>query len=76
VVNIATLTGAVLMALGTQTAGVYSNDDSFADEIKERGKEVYEPFWHLPITDEAKEDIKSAVADYTNNGKSAFGRAN
>jgi leucyl aminopeptidase len=75
-IDIATLTGAVMAALGKQTAGVYSNDDQFAYEIKDRAKEVFEPFWHLPITEEAKSDILSSVADFTNSAKSAYGRAN
>ena len=69
----ATLTGAIMVALGTETAGLFSNDDDFAKEIIDAGKEVFEKNWHMPITEEAREGIKGAVADITNSGKSRWG---
>jgi leucyl aminopeptidase len=41
-VNLATLTGAIMVALGNETAGLFSNDENFAQEIKKNGKEVFE----------------------------------
>jgi leucyl aminopeptidase len=72
-VDLATLTGAIMVALGQETAGLFSNDDDFAQEIKESGKEVFEPLWHMPITNEAKEAIKGSTADISNSGKSRWG---
>lgn len=72
-VNLATLTGAIMIALGNETAGVFSNDDGFAKEIIDSGKAVFEPMWHMPITDEAKEAIKGATADISNSGKTRWG---
>jgi leucyl aminopeptidase len=72
-VDLATLTGAIMVALGQETAGLFSNDDDFAQEIKESGKEVFEAMWHMPITNEAKEAIKGSTADISNSGKSRWG---
>ena len=72
-VDLATLTGAILVALGNETAGLFSNDDDFAKEVKTLGSEVFEESWHMPITNEAKDKIKGAVADITNSGKTRWG---
>jgi leucyl aminopeptidase len=62
-----------LVALGNETAGLFSNDDDFAKEINQAGKEVFEKSWHMPITEEARENIKGGVADISNSGKSRWG---
>jgi leucyl aminopeptidase len=54
-IDLATLTGAVRIALGLETAGLYSNDDEFALEVAKCGHEVFEKTWRLPIPDESKE---------------------
>lgn len=72
-VNLATLTGAIMVALGNETAGLFSNDENFAQEIKKNGKEVFEQYWHMPITNESKEAIKGSAADISNSGKSRWG---
>lgn len=72
-VDLATLTGAIMVALGNETAGLFSNDDDFAQEIKTCGMEVFEPMWQMPITEESKEQIKGAAADISNSGKSRWG---
>ena len=74
-VDLATLTGAIMVALGNETAGLFSNDDSFASEIFDSGREVFEESWHMPITEEAKRNIKGAVADISNSGKTRWGGA-
>ncbi len=74
--DLATLTGAILIALGEETAGLYSNNDEFANEIKNAANEVFEKTWHMPITEEAKNAIKGAVADITNSGKTRWGGSN
>jgi leucyl aminopeptidase len=55
IVDLATLTGAVRIALGLETAGHFSNNDDFASEITKCGSEVFEKFWRLPIPDESKD---------------------
>ncbi|WP_297437903.1 leucyl aminopeptidase [uncultured Clostridium sp.] len=68
VVDIATLTGAVLVALGTSTTGVLANEDKFYAELQEASKSTGEDVWRLPITEEYKEMNKSKVADLKNIG--------
>ncbi|MGL4656595.1 MAG: leucyl aminopeptidase [Sarcina sp.] len=68
VVDIATLTGAVLVALGNTTTGVLANNDEFYAELEEASKSTGEFVWRLPITDDYKELNKSKVADLKNVG--------
>lgn len=68
VVDVATLTGAVLGALGTLTTGVITNDETFYNDLLKAGKCSGEKFWQLPAFEEYKELIKSKVADYKNVG--------
>ena len=64
-----------MVALGNDTAGLFSNDDVFAKEIEDSGKRSFEPVWRLPILDEHREAMKSDYADLTNDGKSRYGGA-
>lgn len=75
VIDLATLTGAIVVALGEHTAGLFSNDDDFAKEILDDGNDIFEPYWRMPITEEARDGIKGAVADITNSGASRWGGA-
>lgn len=75
IVDLATLTGACMAALGVQTAGVFSNDEGITEEVKLAGKQAFEPVWHLPIDDEHKEAIKGAYGDISNSGSSRYGGA-
>lgn len=68
VVDIATLTGAVVTALGSAAIGVVTNDDNFYGSLEEASKEVAEKVWKLPSFDEYKEQIKGEVADLKNIG--------
>ncbi|MCK5023979.1 MAG: leucyl aminopeptidase family protein, partial [Candidatus Aenigmarchaeota archaeon] len=68
VVNIATLTGAVVAALGFDHSAVMSTKQKIADELIAIGKEVDEPVWQLPMYDELKEHVKSKYADIKNVG--------
>ncbi len=68
IVDMATLTGAVIVALGDQNTGIMGNDQEFVDEIIETGKEVGEGFWQLPISKEYSKGIKSDIADIKNIG--------
>jgi leucyl aminopeptidase len=67
-VDIATLTGACVVALGTVTTGVFGNDQELVDQIIAAGTEAGEKMWQLPVYDEYKEQNKSAVADIKNTG--------
>ena len=66
VVDIATLTGAVMLALGSTYAGLVSNDDELADTIEAVGRETGELVWRLPLHPEYKALMKGTVADLTN----------
>jgi len=68
IVDFATLTGAVLVALGQECAGLMSNDDRLAAALSEAGDRVGERFWRLPLWDEYRELIKSDYADMKNSG--------
>jgi leucyl aminopeptidase len=66
VVDIATLTGAVMIALGSTYAAVISNDDKLASEVEEVGRETGELVWRMPLHPEYKALMKGTVADLTN----------
>ena len=71
-VDIASLTGSIMVALGEKTAGIFSNNDAFAAEIMESSKLVNEPLWRMPIMPEHRETIKREKADINNEGKSRW----
>ena len=66
VIDIATLTGACMVALGLQYAGVFSDDKKLTDDIIEQGAIAGERFWPLPLAPEYAASIKSSVADLKN----------
>ncbi len=68
IVDLATLTGAVIIALGGLNTGIMGNDQELIDEIIETGKEVGEDFWQLPVGKEYSKGIKSDIADIKNMG--------
>lgn len=69
VIDIATLTGACAIALGPYTAGLFSNDDSLAEEILGASRRSGERFWRLPIDDDRlRKKLESPVADLVNTG--------
>jgi leucyl aminopeptidase len=68
VIDIATLTGACVIALGHHHAGVMSNDDALARELVEAGKRADDRAWQLPLTDEYADQLKSNFADFANVG--------
>jgi leucyl aminopeptidase len=67
-INLATLTGACMVALGGEVAGVFSNHQPLADELLRCGRETGEKLWQLPLVKEYREQIKSSVADIKNVG--------
>lgn len=68
VVDLATLTGAVVRALGSSIAGVLSNDQDLSESIRGAGLSVGEKFWPLPLEDEYRSKLDDAVADMRNAG--------
>jgi leucyl aminopeptidase len=68
VIDMATLTGAVSIALGDVNAAVLGTDQQLIDEIISAGREVGEKFWQLPLDKEYSKQIKSDIADIKNVG--------
>ncbi len=68
VVDLATLTGAIMIALGHEHAGVFSNDDRLAERLAAAGRAEGEPVWRLPLGDAYDKLIKSKIADMKNIG--------
>jgi leucyl aminopeptidase len=68
IVTLATLTGAVIVALGKEHAGLFSNDDTLSDQLTVAGKESGEKVWRLPLDAKYDKLINSKVADMKNVG--------
>lgn len=68
VVDLATLTGAIIVALGHEFGGVFANDDKLADALVAAGKTVDENLWHMPLHDAWDKEINSPAADIKNIG--------
>ena len=67
-IDLATLTGAVIVSLGPQRAGIFSNNDELASNIFDSGEKTGEKVWRMPVGEEYDDDIKSAIADMKNVG--------
>ncbi len=65
-INLATLTGACMVALGTGVAGIFSNDQLLADNVIRCARGAGEKLWQLPLVKEYRETLKSSVADMKN----------
>ena len=68
VIDIATLTGAVIIALGKHHSGVMSNDQDLADALKISGESAQDTVWQLPLDEEYDDQLKSNFADMANIG--------
>ena len=68
VVDIATLTGACVIALGHVASGLFANRDELAAELLDAGRDAWDRAWHLPLWDDYQEQIKSPFADLANIG--------
>ena len=66
--DLATLTGACMVALGPKVAGLFSNDDAFSQDVLAACRATGERAWRLPLDDDFKEQLKSNVADLKNVG--------
>src|SRR5215468_4987650 len=69
VIDLATLTGAVVIALGLWMGGAFSNDDALAEEVLAAARRAGESFWRLPLVEMQKETLRSEVADMKNSGE-------
>ncbi len=67
-VNLATLTGAIMVALGSEHAGLFSNDDALAERLAAAGKATGEKLWRMPLAPEYDKMIDSKFADVKNSG--------
>ncbi len=74
VIDLATLTGAMMVALGLDYCGVFSNDNDLWNEINQAGDKVGEKFWRMPLDKSYMNEIKSEIADIKNMG-SKYGGA-
>lgn len=68
IIDFATLTGAIVIALGEETTGLMSNDDELASKLTRAGEATYERVWRLPLFEEYKPQLKSDMADLKNTG--------
>jgi leucyl aminopeptidase len=74
-INAATLTGAIGVALGLLNAGLFSNDDETTQRFLDTFAIAGEKFWRMPCTDDYRDQIKSQIADIMNTGNSRYGGA-
>ncbi len=74
-IDLATLTGACVVALGEKIAAVFSNNDQLAGAIVASGQKTHERCWHMPLPDDYKELLKSDFADMNNISSTRWGGA-
>ena len=72
-IDLATLTGAIIVTLGHENAGLFSNNDELSDRLFEAGKLVGEGVWRLPMSKDYAKQIKSPIADLQNIGTGGRG---
>jgi leucyl aminopeptidase len=68
IVDLATLTGSIIVALGDYRTGLFSNDDAWAREVIHAAEHAGEPVWRMPVSDDYKKKIESDIADFKNYG--------
>jgi len=76
IIDLATLTGAKVVALGTKVAGLFSNNQKLKEEIKRSSEETHEHVWELPLFKSYFENLRSEVADIKNSGGRPAGAIN
>ena len=70
-VDVATLTGGIVSALGEVATGVFSTSDALVREVIEAGESAWDRVWHMPLWNEYQDALKSNFADFQNTGKSS-----
>ena len=73
IVNLATLTGAMIVALGKEYAGMFTNSDGLAEQLSAAGTATLEPVWRMPLGKAYHQQLKSHIADMKNIGGPAGG---
>lgn len=73
IVDVATLTGGAVVALGTRAIALFTNRDALESKFRNLGEMSGEPLWPLPVWDEYLEDIKSTFGDVANDGQNKYG---
>jgi leucyl aminopeptidase len=68
IVDLATLTGSIIVALGDHRTGLFSNDDVWANRLLRASERAGEPTWRMPVSDDYKKRITSDIADFKNYG--------
>lgn len=68
IIDLATLTGGIIIALGHEATGIFSNNDQLANGLIRSGSRTYERLWRLPIFSEYQDHLKSSIADIKNSG--------
>ncbi|HZH91162.1 MAG TPA: leucyl aminopeptidase [Pyrinomonadaceae bacterium] len=68
IVDLATLTGSIVVALGDHRTGLFSNDDEWAARVETAAARAGEPAWRMPASDDYKKKIESPIADFKNYG--------
>ena len=68
-IDLATLTGAVVASLGNSISGIMGNDPKLIEEIRKASKKADEPTWELPLTEEFGENMKGEISDLRNTSK-------
>ena len=68
IVDLATLTGSIIIALGAHRAGLFANDDEWASRVEAAAARAGEPVWRMPVSDDYKKKIESPIADFKNYG--------
>lgn len=68
IVDLATLTGSIIVALGTHRTGLFSNNDEWAARVQRAAERAGEPVWRMPVSDDYKKRIESDIADFKNYG--------
>jgi leucyl aminopeptidase len=68
IVDHATLTGACMVALGSYRAGFFCNDDGLRERYMAAAKATGEPYWHMPLDEDLRDQLKSSIADLKHTG--------
>jgi leucyl aminopeptidase len=75
VIDLATLTGACMVALGIKVAGLMGNDERWSDQVRAAAERAGEPVWPLPLPQEYRKDLDSEIADIKNISGTRYGGA-
>ena len=73
VIDFATLTGAIMVALGQHYAGLFSNNDTLADTLYKSGQDTNEKVWRMPLHDDFDKELNSPFVDLKNIGAGRYG---